>query len=613
MFKCMNPGALGIALEWEDCLPLAKASGFEGIDVPIDPVEPASRYRDALGRYDLRPGGMGLPISFREDQKTYDDGLAALGPIAKCAAEVGVRRFYTWILPASETLPMKENVRFHVERLGPAADILAEHGCSLGLEFIGPKTSRDGRKYVFAHTIEQMLDLCEQVGPNAGLLLDSWHWYTSQATIEDILALTAEQVVYVHVNDAPAGVPIDQQQDLVRRLPGATGVIDLPGFLNALRTIGYDGPVVPEPFEKALKQLPPAQTVSRTGRAMQAVWSSRPRPKLPAEMKAVTVGGKKAWLVDLPVPRPQGNEVIVKLHASPLCGSNMSAFFSEGEHVNIGHEGAGEVVAVAHSNLLKVGDRVGLAPLNACGRCAPCLRGDGIYCARRPEVHGNFAQYTRVADVMCVPLPDDIDFVRGSLLGCGLGPAYEAIKRIHLRAFDTVVVSGLGPVGMGAVALARFGGARVIGIDPVEYRRGAADQLGAALTVSPEDAGLREKIAEAVGGDGVLKAIECSGTEQGLRLLIDLAGVRARIAIVGENQGRVAISPSEDLIRKGLTLSGCWHMNVQEAPELISFLRRAPEMAEKLISHRFGFGQTQEAFDTFASRRSVKVVLLPWE
>ena len=118
---------------------------------------------------------------------------------------------------------------------------------------------REGHRYVFVHTLEEMLELGALIGANVGLLLDSWHWYTSLGTVEEVLALEPRQVVYVHINDAPAGVPVERQQDLLRCLPGATGVEDLPGFLGALRTIGYDGPVVPEPFVPALAEMPPAR------------------------------------------------------------------------------------------------------------------------------------------------------------------------------------------------------------------------------------------------------------------------------------------------------------------------------------------------------------------
>src|SRR5262249_20132695 len=147
------------------------------------------------------------------------------------------------IMPCSNDRDYEENWRFHVERFTPIARILAEHGCTLGLEFIGPKTLRDSQKYPFVHTLPKMIELGQAIGPNVGLLLDCWHWYTSHGTVEEIRALKPEQVVYVHVNDAPAGVDIDAQVDNVRALPGETGVIDIVGFLQALRHIGYDGSV----------------------------------------------------------------------------------------------------------------------------------------------------------------------------------------------------------------------------------------------------------------------------------------------------------------------------------------------------------------------------------
>jgi threonine dehydrogenase-like Zn-dependent dehydrogenase len=304
-------------------------------------------------------------------------------------------------------------------------------------------------------------------------------------------------------------------------------------------------------------------------------------------MKAVTTGRGKAWLVDLPIPRPRGNEVVVKLMAAPICGSNMGAFRGDGEWVNDGHEGAGEVVAVAQSDLLKVGDRVALAPPFSCGRCPTCLRGDVIFCAEG-NFRGCFAQFTCCSDAVCT-------------------------KQLGTGAFDTVVVAGLGPVGLGATALATFRGARVIALDPEEYRRRIALDLGAGLALDPTAPDIRDRLREATDGRGVAKAIECSGKEDSERLLIDAAGVRGRIAIIGENQGTIPVSPSKDFIRKGLTIVGCWHMNVLDCGDLITFLRRAPEKADRLITHRFGFGDAQKAFDAFASRKAVKVILQPWE
>lgn len=275
MYPCLNPGTIGITLPWEDCLSLAKDNQFEGIDLPIDPQIPAARYTDALQQYGLKPGGTGLNFHVSQSDNQVAEALAALPAICQRAREVGQTRFNTWILSFSDTLTRKENFRLHTERLGKAARILADHGCRLGLEFLGPKTIRDGHRYAFIRTMEGMLELADALGPNVGLLLDAYHWYTSLGTVAELRSLDNNQVVYVHINDAPAGVPIEQQQDLVRCLPGATGVIDLAGFMQALVHIGYDGPVVPEPFVPELSQMAPEAAARQVGEAMQRVWPLR--------------------------------------------------------------------------------------------------------------------------------------------------------------------------------------------------------------------------------------------------------------------------------------------------------------------------------------------------
>jgi sugar phosphate isomerase/epimerase len=121
--------------------------------------------------------------------------------------------------------------------------------------------------------MQGMLDMGAEIGPNVGLLLDCWHWYTSHGTVEDLRRLKPEQVVYVHVNDAPSGVPVDEQVDSVRCLPGETGVIDIAAFLQVLQSIGYDGPVTPEPFKKELKDLPDDEARLKTvGASMDKIF-----------------------------------------------------------------------------------------------------------------------------------------------------------------------------------------------------------------------------------------------------------------------------------------------------------------------------------------------------
>jgi sugar phosphate isomerase/epimerase len=278
MFPNLSPGAIGIRTDLAGTLALAQGHGWAGCDIPIVEAVSLAAERSAddlvtlFKRAEVRPGGWGLPLNWREP---YDqDALDALGRQAALAAKLGCTRVYTWLMPGSNERPFRENFAFHVAQLLPVAQVLAEHGCRLGLEFIGPRTMRDNLRYGFIYSPEGMLGLAEAIGANVGLLLDSYHWYTALGMPADIRGLRADDIVYVHVNDAPEDIAIEAQLDLVRRLPGATGVIDIAGFLNVLREIGYDGPVTPEPFDRSLAALSPDEACKIARDSMRKIWQA---------------------------------------------------------------------------------------------------------------------------------------------------------------------------------------------------------------------------------------------------------------------------------------------------------------------------------------------------
>ena len=271
MFKNLTPGCIGLSGPPKRLFELAKSVGFEGIDPPMS--ESLEQIRALYAEHGLRVGCLGLPTNFRADESTFLDGLDELANASAKAAVIGCTRCVTWIGPSSDELPFAENFRRHVQRLASVARVLGDHGLRLGLEYVGPKTSWTKGRHPFIHTQEGMLELMEAIGePNVGLMLDAWHWHTSGGTAADILSLTDDQVVQVHLNDAPAGIPIDEQLDNVRELPGATGVIDTATFLGALKEIEYKGPVTPEPFCARLLELPQDEIAVTVGQAMDRVW-----------------------------------------------------------------------------------------------------------------------------------------------------------------------------------------------------------------------------------------------------------------------------------------------------------------------------------------------------
>jgi len=281
MFKSLCAGAIGVKGTTDQIARLAGEHGFGGMSFNageaaglLDKGELDS-LRAIYERHGLRPGAMGLPVQFRQDEEAFEKGLPELERQARAAQAFGCDRCATWILPASDELPFEENFELHRRRLKACAEILAACGCRLGLEFVGPKTSRAGRKYEFVYDMRGMLRLAEAIGTgNVGLLLDCWHWYCTEGTAEDIQALRAEQVVHVHVNDAPAGVRLDEQIDSRRAMPGETGVIDIAGFLRALERIGYDGPVMAEPFSRRIGELPAEEAVRVTSEALDKIFAA---------------------------------------------------------------------------------------------------------------------------------------------------------------------------------------------------------------------------------------------------------------------------------------------------------------------------------------------------
>lgn len=274
MFTSLSPGAIGVAATLEEGLRLAAAHGFDGLHFNIAEAAGlgAGRVRDLSAETGVRLSAFGFPVDFRGGDPEYESGMERLPELAAAAERLRVQRTATWLLPWSDELPFGDNFAFHRDRLRPAAAILADRGIRFGLEYVAPDTTRAGRKHPFVHTMAQALELCEAVGGNAGLLADSWHWYNARETADDLRTLTAETVVDVHVNDAP-DLPVEAQVDHVRAMPGETGVIDIAAFLGALVEIGYDGPVMAEPFSERVGSLPPGDACAETIASLRKVRS----------------------------------------------------------------------------------------------------------------------------------------------------------------------------------------------------------------------------------------------------------------------------------------------------------------------------------------------------
>ena len=335
--------------------------------------------------------------------------------------------------------------------------------------------------------------------------------------------------------------------------------------------------------------------------------------------KVVITGPRRSELIDAAQPKAAADWAVVRVHAAPMC-TEYKAFLKGDRAEFLGHEAAGEVVEIAQHGPLKVGERVVVMPTYPCGQCALCLAGDYIHCEHGlsvAEVTGGseggatYAQYLVKPTRLLLRIPDGLPYDLASLACCGLGPSFGAFDAMGVDAFDTVMITGLGPVGIGAVINARFRGARVIALDSLAYRANLALELGAAAVINPLDPDAVRQIKMLTGGAGSDCALDCSGVVAAHRLCIDAVRRKGRVAFVGECNDDTPLRVSPDLIRKGLTLIGSWHYNLNLFDQIMHVIQTSP-LVPRLISHRLPMSAVQRALELSASSDHAKIILDPW-
>ena len=338
--------------------------------------------------------------------------------------------------------------------------------------------------------------------------------------------------------------------------------------------------------------------------------------------RAIVTGKQQAGIAEGPAPRAKEDWVVVKVHVAPMC-TEYKAFAEGANHEHFGHEAAGEVIEVAQPGKVRVGDRVVVMPGNPCGKCIYCLEGEYIHCqdmVNFAAFHGSrdgsatMAQLLVKQDWMLVPISDGVSYEHAGMACCGLGPTYGAFQNMQVDKYDTVLITGLGPVGLGGIVNARYRGARVIGVDSNKWRAQRALELGAEIVVDPGEAdALQQILTLTKSGRGVDKSVDCSGVVAAHRLCIDATRRKGQIAFVGESSADTPLRISPDMIRKGLTLIGSWHYNMADTIEMMHMIAEIGSELDKLISHTFSIDHIQEAWATQLSGECAKVILKPWD
>jgi len=323
------------------------------------------------------------------------------------------------------------------------------------------------------------------------------------------------------------------------------------------------------------------------------------------------LGQSRISLEDMPTPDPRGRDVVIRVKAAAICGTDRENLEGPGQATVPGHENAGEVVAVDKPARLKVGDRVAINCHVTCGSCVHCLRGDLYFCEELEAIgfqwDGGFAEYLLVPEACCHPLPDEVSFEVGSLLVDMLGTPFRGVKRAHLLPGDQVAIWGAGPIGLGALMVAASFGARVASIDLSDYRLNMAEGLGVDLVLNPARDNVPEALLDWTQGRGIDVAFDCVGSqavaEQGLAALRN----RGTLVVVGVSH-ELMLNPWEDLICRELTVFGTRNFNVTEFDEMIALVQRGLPV-EEVVTHRFPITGAEVAFELFRSGECGKILI----
>ncbi len=349
-------------------------------------------------------------------------------------------------------------------------------------------------------------------------------------------------------------------------------------------------------------------TVAAPPRTMRALAKTRPEPGLE--------------LVQRPVPVPGPGEVLLKMEAASICGTDYHLFNWDPWAREIlkpptilGHELAGRVVGAGDGvTRVREGDLVGVESHIVDWTCAQCRRGDMHLCHNLrvigAHVDGGFAEY------VVIPQANAIE-------SNGLDPAVVALQEpmgnaVHAAFAEpiegrTVLVTGCGPIGLCAVGIARAAGAElVIATDTEDYRLDLARTMGADLALNARDPATVERIVAATNGDGVEVVLEMSGAQAALDQALAAVTRGGRISLLGIFGEPVRVDLSDFVIQKGLRIHGIYGRRIYDTWERTQALLRSGALdVTPIITHRFDLADWERGFELIASRHAGKVVLLP--
>ncbi len=329
---------------------------------------------------------------------------------------------------------------------------------------------------------------------------------------------------------------------------------------------------------------------------------------------------------DYPNPVAGAGEVLVKVKATGICGSDIPRVNSGTAHyfpIVLGHEFSGEVVEIGEGvTTLKPGDRVSGAPLLPCMECDDCQKGNYALCKFYSFIgsreQGSFAEYVKVPERNAVKFDSNVSFEQGAFFE----PSTVALHGLwcaDYRGGKDVAILGGGTIGLFTAQWARiFGARRVFVFDIDNDRLALAKKLGADFTINTLDQGFKEKAMELTDGNGFGFVYETAGVDITEKLAFELAGNKSSVCFIGTPTRDITFTPRlfENINRKEFKLTGSWMSYSAPFPgsewkdTAYYFSTGALKFDESLIFKKLPMSKAAEAFDMYNTPGMVKGKIL---
>lgn len=326
------------------------------------------------------------------------------------------------------------------------------------------------------------------------------------------------------------------------------------------------------------------------------------------------------WMQDVPVPTIGANDVLIKIKKTAICGTDIHIYNWDDwaqQHIKVplvaGHEFVGEIVEVGQEvkSFFNIGDRVSGEGHIACGHCRNCRAGRSHLCRSNISVgvtrNGCFAEYLCIPATNAYAIPDTVPDSQASILD-PFGNATHTTLSFDLVGED-VLITGAGPVGIMAAAIAKHVGARYVVVTDVnEYRLKLAEKMGATLAIDASKTSLKEVMDKLHMKEGFDVGLEMSGNARAFNDMIQYMNHAGKIALLGFLPKDTGIDWSQ-VIMKGITIKGIYGREMYDTwYKMVTMLQSGLNISP-VITHEFAAQDYQQAFETMRSGQSGKVIL----